>query len=254
MARTSVATKPQSNNLPVSTDIQAQIDAMIAGVQDKVNKPSGDNIRITQNKEFELPDGRKSDGPLELIILDFVSFNAMYEGRYDPNNIQPPVCFSIGTVVQQMVPSANAPEPQSTSCATCPMNQFGSDGNGKACKNKRRLAVLPADFDESTPIYTLEVSPTGLKAFDKFVSSLASTQRKVPAQLVTEVGFDEARDYPTLTFKAIQPLEADVVAEVFSRIEEARNRINAEPDVSAAGAEKPAKPARGKAAPARRGR
>ena len=254
MARTAVAkTTPKSSNLPVSVDIQAQVDAMIAGVQEKTSQHAGDAIRITQNKEFELPDGRKSDGPLELIILDFVSFNAMYEGRYDPNNIQPPVCFSVGTVVQQMVPSAKAPEPQSTSCSTCPMNQFGSDGNGKACKNKRRLAVLPADFDADTPIYTLEVSPTGLKAFDKFVSSLASTQRKVPAQLVTEVDFDPAKDYPTLTFKALRALEAEQVVEVFARIEEGRARINVEPDPAAyTEAAKPAaKAGRGKA-PARR--
>lgn len=254
MARTAVAkTKPQSTNLPVSADINAQVEAMIAGVQDKINQHSGDAIRINQNKEFELPDGRKSDGPLELIILDFVSFNALYEGRYDPNNIQPPVCFSIGAVVQQMVPSAKSPEPQSTSCATCPMNQFGSDGNGKACKNKRRLAVLPADFDANTPVYTLEVSPTGLKAFDKYVSALASTQRKVPAQLVTEVDFDLAKDFPTLTFKALRPLEANVVVDVFARIEEGRTRINVEPDPSAyTEAAKPAAKAGGRKAPARR--
>ena len=133
------------------------------------------------------------------------------------------------------------------------MNQFGSDGNGKACKNKRRLAVLPTYFDESTPIYTLEVSPTGLKAFDKYVSSLASIQRKVPAQLITEVGFDEARDYSTLTFKAAQPLEAATVAKIFARIEEGRARINVEPDPAAfsEAGKAPAKTARGKA-PARR--
>lgn len=253
MARApATAVAKKSNNLPVSTDIAAQVAAMIAGVQDRVNKPSGDNIRITQNKEFELPDGRKSDGPLDLIILDFVSFNAFYEGRYDPNNITPPLCFSLGTVVQQMVPSENSTEPQCTTCAACPMNQFGSEGSGKACKNKRRLAVIPADFDEDTPIYTLDVSPTGLKSFDKYVSSLASVQRKVPAQLITEVAFDPARDYPSLTFKAKEALDASTVAAVFSRIEAARTRIATEPDMSAATAEKPAKAARGKP-PARRG-
>lgn len=249
--RTAVAAA-KSNNLPVSSDIQAQVEAMIAGMQERVGAPGGDTIKCTKAKEFELPDGRTTSDPLSLIILDFVSYNAFYEGRYDPGNIAPPICFSIGTAVQQMVPSANASEPQCTTCAACPMNQFGSDGNGKACKNQRKLAVLPADFDDDTPLYILNVSPTGLKHYDKFVSTLASANRKVPAQIVTEVSFDEASEYQSLRFKVESPLDAETQVRVFARIDEARARLTTEPDMSRASTTPAAKPARGKAAPARR--
>ena len=162
--------KPSSANI---VSIQEALKAQAASMSERTAPPSGNSIRVTQDKQFILPDGTKTPGPLELVIVDFTSKNAFYEGAFDPKNIAPPACFSLGTDIKKMVPSKNAPVPQSADCGSCPMNQFGSAGAGKACKNSRMLAVLPPDADENTPMWTLSTSPTANKGFDGFVTSVA---------------------------------------------------------------------------------
>lgn len=210
--------------------IQERLRAEVAGIQERLGAPGGDVISITQDKYFKLPDGTKHGGPMDVVIVDFVAGNYFYEGAYDPNNITPPACFAIGTNPTQLSPSDNSPVRQSDNCATCPMNQFGSDGKGKACKNSRLLALLPVDADADTPIMVLKVSPTGLKAYDSYVASVARSFQVPPLGVVTEVCFDDSVTYASLRFKNPRPNENIELA--FSRRDEARARLMTEPDVS----------------------
>ena len=235
--------KPSSANI---VSIQEALKAQVADLSDRVAPPSGNSIRVTQDKQFILPDGTKTPGPLELVIVDFTSKNAFYEGAFDPKNISPPACFSIGADIRKMVPSKNAPIVQSADCGSCPMNQFGSAGAGKACKNSRMLAVLPPDADENTPMWTLSTSPTANKGFDGFVTSVARVFQMPPIGVVATVGFDENETYAKLVFS--NPVPNSMVGEHFARQAEAKEMLAVEPDVS--GFVK-APPARGKA-PARR--
>jgi len=230
-------------------DIKAQMAAELAGLADRTAPAGGDKIQV-KGKVFTLPDGSKVD-ELQVVIVDFIATNNFYEGVYDPKNIVPPTCFALGQIPTALVPSDNAPVKQSDTCASCPMNQFGSAGDGKACKNMRRLAVLPPDADEDTPLLMLDVSPTGLKSFDGYVRSAASKFQMLPIGLVTTVTFDPAVDYPSLRFGDPQPNEN--MQAHWGRRGEALERLAQEPDVS--GYEAPPKPGTRKAparAPARR--
>ena len=244
---TAVATKKPASSAIVS--IQEQLKAQVAAQANKIAPPSGINIRITQDKKSQLPDGSKVDGPLDLVVVDFVSRNSFYEGAYDPNNISPPACFAIHPEPKQMVPSDNSPAKQSDDCASCPMNQFGSAGKGKACKNSRVLAVLPPDADADTPMWLLQVSPTALKGFDGYVGAVARTFQMPPIAVVTSVDFNPNETYASLTFGDPRPNEN--LAVHFARQAEAKELLMAEPDVSGYGQE-PAKPARAPARPAAR--
>lgn len=244
---TAVATKKPASSAIVS--IQEQLKAQAAAQASKIAPPSGINIRVTQDKKFQLPDGSKVDGPLDLVIVDFVSRNTFYEGAYDPNNISPPACFAIHPEPKQMAPSDNSPIKQSDDCASCPMNQFGSAGKGKACKNSRVLAVLPPDADADTPMWLLQVSPTALKGFDGYVGSVARTFQMPPISVVTSVDFNPNETYASLTFGDPRPNEN--LAVHFARQAEAKELLMTEPDVSGFGQE-PAKPARAPARPAAR--
>lgn len=227
-------------------DIKAQMAAELADLADRTAPAGGDKIQL-KNKQFCLPDGAKVD-ELQVVIVDFIATNNFYEGVYDPKNIVPPTCFAIGQIPTALVPSDNAPVKQSDACGTCPMNQFGSSGDGKACKNMRRLAVLPPDADADTPLLILDVSPTGLKSFDGYVRSAASKFHMLPIGLVTTVTFDPGVDYPSLRFGEPQPNEN--MEAHWGRRGEALERLSQEPDVS--GYEAPPKPgARGAKAPAR---
>lgn len=246
-AKTSTAVavkKPSASNI---VSIQEALKAQAAGMADRTAPAGGNSIRITQDKQFLLPDGSKTPGPLELVIVDFTAKNAFYEGAYDSKAITPPACFAIGSNPLKMVPSKNAPLGQATDCQSCPNNQFGSDGNGKACKNSRVLAVLPPDADADTPMWILATSPTANKGFDGFVTSVARVFQVPPVGVVATVGFDPNETYAKLTFTNPQPNTN--LAEHFARQEEAKAMLAVEPDVSKF---VKAPPARGGKAVARR--
>ena len=225
---TAVAVKKASAGSIVS--IQEQLKAQAAEMADRTAPASGNSIRVTQDKKFLLPDGTKVEGPLELVVVDFVSKNAFYEGAYDPKAIAPPACFAIGSNPLALVPSAKSPLPQSTDCAGCPNNQFGSSGDGKACKNSRAMAVLPPDGDADTPLWLLATSPTANKGFDGFVTSVARIFQVPPVGVIVDVDFDPNVTYAKLVFS--NPRPNPNLAEHFARQEEARTMLAVEPDVS----------------------
>ena len=236
---TAVAVKKPSSGAVVS--IQDALRAQAAAVSERTAPSTGINIR-TAGKQFSFPDGTKSPGPVDLVIVDFVSRNDFYEGAFDKDAIVPPACFAIGANPLKLVASDNSPAKQADTCAECPMNQFGSKGKGKACSNTRLLAVLPADAKEGTPLSILKVSPTGTKSFDGFVKETARAFQVPPVGVVVTVSFDENEDYPKLVFGDAVPNE--LVGEHFSRQDEAKELLSQEPDVSGYESPKPKATAR----------
>lgn len=187
-------------------DIAAEIAKEMALIKKTVSAPGGNRIS-TRGKEFKLPNGSKDAGPMTVVILDFMTHNLMYTGRFDPKNPSAPVCFAIGKEIGTMVPSANSPDKQSEDCTSCPMNQFGSNGNGKACKNTRVLAVVAPNDEEGSPIMTISVAPMGLKDYDKYVNDTARRFNVPPVGVLTEISFDENTDFEKLLFKVVGPNE-----------------------------------------------
>lgn len=239
---------PRRESLPAN--VQEMLNKQKQAVMDKIGKPSTTSIQIKQNKTFVLPSGEVTEGPIEVVILDFVSMNAFYEGSYDKDNITPPLCFAIGDEPDNLIPSANAQDVQATSCAACPMNKYetAAVGRGKACKNTRVLAVMPVDADVDSPIWLLKVSPTGLKSYDGYVRALAQRSDCVPVQVVTKVGFDPSSDYPSLRFAPERFLDPEELSSFMNRMEEAAELIRTEPSYEYEEAQKPKAPARKPAA------
>jgi hypothetical protein len=231
---TSTAVAVKKNTSIVS--IQDQLKAMVAANAGRVAPPTGSSIKITQDKKFQLPDGTKTGEALDLVIVDFVFRNEYYEGAFDPNNITSPVCFAIHPNQKEMVPSSNSPDKQCEDCASCPANQFGSAGKGKACKNTVVMAVLPPEADADTPLWLLKVSPTALKGFSGYISAL-NRMEVAPIQMVVEVGFNPAETFASLTFS--NPRPNDNVAEHFARLGEAKDMLAVEPDTTRVAAPKP---------------
>jgi hypothetical protein len=243
---TAVAVKKNTGVVSVA-DTMAAMQAMIAANAAKTAPAGGNTIRVTQDKQFLLPDGSKTQGPLDVVIVDFTSMNTFYENDFDKNNIVPPNCFAIGDIPAKLVPSASSPDRQADDCASCPMAAWGSGKNGgKACKNARVMAVLPPDADESTPMWLIKTSPTAIKNFDGHVKDVQRTFGVPPIGVVTSIGFDENQTYACLTFSNPTPNENAGLH--LSRLEEAKEMLAVEPDVSSFNTAPPPK----KAAPARR--
>lgn len=246
-AKTDVAVRKPSTGAIVS--IKDALKAQAAAIGERTQPASGNRIR-TKGKNFILPDGSEA-ASLDVIIVDFTTTHKFYEGNYDPKNIVPPGCFAIGTNPRQMTPSDDSPNKQADSCQGCPMNEFGSAGNGKACKNGRLLAVLSPDADKDSELWTLEVSPTAIKGFDGYVASVARQFGMPPVSVITTVSLDDAVDYAKVVFSNPVPNERLEIA--YARQGEAQELLAVEPDVSGYKPHAPAgRPAAKKAAPARR--
>lgn len=253
---TAVAVKSPSKGAVSVADTMAKMQAMLEANANKTGAVGGSAIRVTQDKQFVLPDGSKTPGPIQVVIVDFTSKNAFYENDFDKNNIVPPNCFSIGDIPLKMVPSANSPDKQADDCASCPMGAWGSGKNGgKACKNSRVLAVQlvvpdPDNNDvltvfEDTPVWTLQTSPTAIKSFDGYVKNVQRMFNVPPVGVITTVAFDENVTHAALTFG--EPILNDFAAVSLERLDEAQEMIRVEPDVSGFGqapVKKPAAPAR----------
>jgi hypothetical protein len=134
-------------------------------------------------------------GRFQGIILDSAFLNAWYKATYDQDSPSSPDCFAVGLTDDGLAPHEKSVDPQSGECASCEKNAFGSaeTGRGKACGNKRRLAVLSAaDCEDGADVPGAEmaqaiVSPTNLKAWAGYVRSLADSQGRPPWSVVTEI-------------------------------------------------------------------
>lgn len=217
------------------TSYKDKLAKQLAEFQKKILPAGGDKIRITQDKQFMFPDSTSTREPFKCVIVDFGLAYDYYTEAYDATNITPPVCFSRGMEADSLVPSNNSPQKQAESCSECPNNQFRSAGRAKACRNSRQLAVVVQngnEMDTMGPMWILQTSPTAVTAFDKYVSGLTTAYQTVPCGVLSTIGFDSNKTYPTVRFGRPVLLPEEVAAQFMARQEEAKVRLMQEPDIS----------------------
>lgn len=196
----------ETPNLPVS--VEALIKKELAEQSKQLGALPTNKIGL-KNKQFTLPDGQTDPGPFDVVVLDFIWFMAYYPGVYNASSPQQPVCFAIGRDKPDsglLLPDDTVPKPQGEDCKTCPKNEWGSapSNKGKACKNQRRLILVPPNFDEDSEPMTMYVSPGGLKNFDAYVSRLKNEHGILPVQAITRIQFDKNQSYPLLQFSFVE--------------------------------------------------
>lgn len=242
MARANPVAKKTASTA-VATTSQAEA---VAALRARLMAPTGDKIKVSE-KQFKLPSGDTLDF-LDVVVVDFVFFNAYYESAYQQGTIVPPTCFALDPDVRVITPSKNAPQAQHETCKGCWANEFGSNGKGKACQNRCLIALLPTDATEETPFVILDISPTAVKGFNSYLQGVARSG-KMPFEVITHIECNPATKYDVVIFDYSQDVEdVGFVGMVESRLGEARERLMTEPDVSAAAAnDKAAAPAKGRA-------
>jgi hypothetical protein len=177
------------------------------------------------------------DNRMDVIVLAATYRNTFYAGRYDPNNIKNPNCFALSETDEGMTPDAVVTEPVSASCDGCPNREWGSDlngGRGKACKETRRLVLLPASvLDDPDPINAIKTGElaimdlpvTSVKHYSNYVNVLSASiglpvwacvtevQVKPNAKTQFEVGFRGIRAAATSDelIDALEARKADAV-------------------------------------------
>ena len=229
-----VSKKAVVKRAPTSVaNIQEQLAQEAAEIGKSVGNVSGNIIKIDQKggEHFVVPGLGEAEAPMDVVILDFISQNTFYPGKFNAKSITPPDCIAIGKEINTMTPSENSPDKQAEACNGCPMNEWGSDGEGKACKNTRLLAVMPPD-DAEGDIMLLRVSPTGLKSFDGYVGGVSKKFGQPPIGVVTEISIVPSGQGFTVAFGNARPNEH--LAEHFARRAEGQALLESEPDFSSA--------------------
>lgn len=193
---------------------------------------------------------------MAVVILDVVRERTFYATKYDAaaerNN--PPICYAFGRTDEEMAPHTsmqvdlNYFQPQNDVCASCPNNEWGSSdtGRGKACSERRRMAILPAgyytpkrgsrDLDlqlfdttehyENADIAYLKLPVMSVKDWARYVTQLASSLRRPPLGVVTRVYLEpDPKSQFRVKFELIEELPVELFDTVMARHEEAKNNI-----------------------------
>lgn len=196
----------------------------------------------TRNGVLSFNDNPMPNNEMVVIVLESRHENVFYEGRFDPENPSPPSCFAINKLDDDMVPHEVVEDPQSNDCAQCPNNQWGSAdvGRGKACRNIRRLAMIPAGtigedgscelIDDPAHFQTAEIAcmkipPTSIKGFASFVNQLAQTMRRPPAAVYTRVYLEDTETAFRVNFEALGPVPGELLDVIMARREDAGNML-----------------------------
>lgn len=209
----------------------------------------GDYISI-RGKEFKFK-GDTMESPMKVIILDYSFENSFYIEKFDPNNPAPPACFALSMNEGDMAPHESSPEQQHETCKGCPKNEWKSadQGNGKACKNQRRLVLLNADVDDLTPDYInkaktamLRLPPTSLPHFRGHMKKLTDGLKIPLFAAVTELSFDEDEAHPVVRFQFVDEInDKKLIQALETKREDASSSLLAAPDVSGYEDRKPSK-------------
>lgn len=193
-----------------------------------------------------------------VVVLDAVQERTFYAEKYnaDREANSPPVCYAFSRAEDEDEmgphPSMQADlsyfKPQNDTCKGCPNNEWGSadTGRGKACAERRRLALIPAgyytpkrgsrDLDlhmitdpehyASADIAFLKLSVTSVKDWAKYVTTLASSLRRPPLAVVTRIYIEpDPKTQFKIHFEMIESLPDEMFDIVMKRHEEAKASI-----------------------------
>lgn len=116
---------------------------------------------------------------------------------FDPDNISPPDCFALSVTGEDMAPCPESPVKQAETCSSCPQNGWQPNPkrpgkNHKPCKERRRLALLPADAVaagnvKSAELALLALPVTSVKHWGTYVNRLAAEYARPPWAVLTEI-------------------------------------------------------------------
>lgn len=209
-------------------------------------------------------DNQLPNNEMAVIIIDSIIENTYYEGEYDPDVPAAPTCFAFGRVEDEMAPHKLVFEAGNQQCGTsglcdgCEMNEFGSadKGRGKACKNTRRLAMIPVgrftkdgslDLIEDLEHYQtvepgyMKLPVTSVKGYSTFVKQVATSLKRPPFGIITKVKvIPDPKSQFKVIFEPLMNVPDELMGAVMKRHEDIKAVIDF-PYVPFEEEEKPAK-------------
>jgi hypothetical protein len=183
--------------------------------------------------------------------------NVYYGSDYDADNRTPPTCFAFcknpdekdEMAPPDIVDKEDVFERQSDQCDGCPQNEWGSaqKGRGKACSNRRRLALIPAGtykpigrgggydleiIDDPEHFRTaeeayLKIPVMSGKGFDAYVRDVADQLQRPLFAVYTRVYLTpDPKSQFKVNFELVEPVENELIPVLMERYRKLHETID----------------------------
>ncbi len=218
-----------------STEVVAWAEKMASSAKEVAEmETTGSNVISIKGGIMQIGGDPIPGSSMDVVIVGVVTERRLYTSRYDPDVVTLPACYAQSITGVDMAPRDNSPDKQSDSCRTCPKDQFKSaeNGRGKACKESRKLLVVPVDnIDDASKAGgetgLLSIPITSVKKFwGPYVKGLSAQHQRPPWAVVTTI--KASPDNKTIlrvefTMKAL--LTEDQLANIFPLVEPAEQSL-----------------------------
>lgn len=159
-------------------------------------KPATGDWISTKGNKFKL--GNTVLGTeLDCVVVAWCFERSYYDTDYDPDNISSPACAALTYNEEECYPAEDAANKQCEDCNECWANEWESadKGKGKACSDRRRLALVVAGKDDKMELKGLSIAPTSLPSWREFLNEI-ETAGLDPMQAAVNISFDDDSEYP----------------------------------------------------------
>lgn len=168
---------------------------------------------------------------MDVLVLGSVFEKSWYNKPYNPDAITAPACFSFSEEGEEMEPHPKSFQMQSTRCDVCPKNQWGSamrngkQSKGKACADRRKLALIAASEVAEGKILKAEVAIVDLPVMSVanwggYVNAVSAAHEVPFWACITRVQVKpDVKSQFKVWFDFVRPIEHSLMPELFKRRE-----------------------------------
>lgn len=221
------------------------------------NSSEGGRFFSTRAGQLSYDDTPLPGNQMAVVVIGWCLENIFYRDKFDADNRTPPTCFAFGKdpeakdemAPHEIVDKEDVFERQSDTCEECPMNEWGSaeKGRGKACGNRRRLAMIPAGtyvsqgkgkgfelelFDDEdhfagADVAYLKVPVMSGKGFDSYVKQCAEQLRRPLFAVFTRVWLEpDPKSQFKVMFELLEPVPNELIPALLKRNKDIMSKID----------------------------
>lgn len=237
-----MAKKPTASQTTEIANYDEELAKLAGAGASLTNSSSGGRFFSTRAGVLAYDDTPLPGNQMCAIVLGHCLENIYYTDSFDADNRTPPTCFAFCKDVDNKDEMGPPPivdkepifERQNETCEGCWANEWGSadKGRGKACGNRRRLALIPGGqytkaagrgggfdlelFDDASHFKNaeeayLKVPVMSGKGFDNYLKSVAEQLRKPLFAVFTRIWLEPD---PKSQFKVLFELLEEVPKEL----------------------------------------
>lgn len=235
------AKKTSTSKAVVNWEERLAAEAEVAAKMEESS--GGGEFFSLKNGILSWQDAQMPNNEMAVVICDSIFETIYYEDEYDPDSPAGPTAFALGRVQEELEWHENSREDfAGTLCSESEVCEWGSAerGKGKAARETRRLALIPAgrldrdgeftafedesDFNSSLAYMRLPV--TSIRAYAGYVRQVSQTLKRPPFGVFTRIWLEpDDKDQFHVCFEALEAVPDDLMNKIFERHDEAKEAI-----------------------------